>query len=305
MRAPSILVVGMAVAALSAPSAIPVPAFPSAIAEGGGSVWVLAGNRLVQIDPSTSRVVARIDVGVRVGSERTCDLAVAGGVVWTIGATGGAQSRVVRVDVRSGRLLGSTLLPSAACVAATPQGAWVTLSEARALVRLDRDGRLQRRVATDAYCDAIVAGHDALWAACPAETAGAPIGPHTGTILRITGRGQMTVVAHGVLPGALAAGPAGVFASGVGHDSGTTVRVDAPGPRFVSSGAVAVGRSTLWVADWRGPGVPGLVRERDARTGRVLRVFHAGISPVGITLGASAVWVTNYAQPGSVTRIAP
>jgi hypothetical protein len=181
----------------------------------------------------------------------------------------------------------------------------VTLPEARALVRLDRKGRVLQRVATAAYCDAIVAGHGAVWAACPAETAGAPIGLNTGTILRVTGRGKMTVVAHDVLPGALAAGPAGVFASGVGHDSGTTVRVDAPGARFLSSGAVAVGRGTLWVADWRGAGVPGLVRERDAHTGRVLRVLQAGISPFGITLSASAVWVSNYTQPGSVVRIVP
>lgn len=75
------------------------------------------------------------------------------------------------------------------------------------------------------------------------------MGPHTGTILRIGPRGQLAVVARDVLPGALAAGPAGVFASGVRHDSGTTVRIDAPGPRFPSSGNLAVGRTRLWVAD--------------------------------------------------------
>src|SRR5229473_1032979 len=104
MRALSIL--AAVVAVLPVQTAIPVPAFPSAIAVGGGSVWVLAGGRLVEINPHTRRVVARIDVGVRVGSERTCDLAVAGGLVWTVGAVNAGRSRLVRVDARTGRLLG-------------------------------------------------------------------------------------------------------------------------------------------------------------------------------------------------------
>jgi hypothetical protein len=303
MRALSVLLA--AVAVLPAYTSIPVAASPSAISVGGGSVWVLAGNRLVQINPHTSRVVARLDLGERVGSERTCDLAVAGGLVWTIGQVNAGHAQIVRVDARSGRLLGSRSLPSAACVAATPEGAWVTLPDARALVQLDRNGHVVRRVATRAYCDAIVAGHGAVWAACPEETAGAPIGLNTGTILRVSARGKLAVVAHDVLPGALAAGPAGVFASGVGHDSGTTVRVDSSGARFLSSGAIAVSRSALWVVDWRGPGLPGFVREHDARTGRVLHTFHAGTSPFGIALGAGAVWVTNYTDPGSVIRIVP
>jgi hypothetical protein len=303
MRVLAVLVA--AVAVLSSHASISVAAFPNAIAVGGGSVWVLAGNRLVQIDPRSRRVIARIDLGVRVGSERTCDLAIAGGLVWAVGDVSGARSRVVRGDASTGRRLGPTPVPAAACVAATARGAWVTLPEARALVQLDQNGVVRKRLPTQAYCDAIVAGHDAVWATCPEETAGAPIGRHTGTILRVTVRGTISVVAHDVLPGALAAGRAGVFASGVGHDSGTTVRVDRPGARFVSSGALAVGRSVLWVADWRGPGRPGFVRQRDARTGRILRTFPAGTSPVGIALGAGTVWVTNYTDPGSVIRIVP
>jgi hypothetical protein len=299
------LLIMTAVVAFAPGATIPVPASPSAIAVGGGSVWALAGSRLVEINPRTNRVTAPIDVGVRVGSERTCDLAVAGGLVWTIGTQNNSRSLVVRVDAATGRPLGSTSLPSAACVAATPTGAWVTLPDARALVQLNRRGRVLRRVPTDAYCDAIVAGHGALWTACPKETAGAPIGRHTGTILRITNQGKLTVAAHNVLAGALAAGPAGVFATGVNHDSGTTVRVDTPGARFLGSGAITVGEDSLWVVDWRGPGRPGYLRERDAHSGRLLRTFRAGISPIGVALGEGAVWVTDYTQPGSVTRVVP
>jgi hypothetical protein len=299
------LLIMTAVVAFAPGATIPVPASPSAIAVGGGSVWALAGSRLVEINPRTNRVTAPIDVGVRVGSERTCDLAVAGGLVWTIGTQNNSRSLVVRVDAATGRPLGSTSLPSAACVAATPTGAWVTLPDARALVQLNRRGRVLRRVPTDAYCDSIVAGHGALWTACPKETAGAPIGRHTGTILRITNQGKLTVAAHNVLAGALAAGPAGVFATGVNHDSGTTVRVDTPGARFLGSGAITVGEDSLWVVDWRGPGRPGYLRERDAHSGRLLRTFRAGISPIGVALGEGAVWVTDYTQPGSVTRVVP
>jgi hypothetical protein len=282
-----------------------VPAFPTAIAVGGVSVWVLAGNRLVRIDPTTRRVVGRIDAGVRLGSERTCDLAVAGEVVWALGTLTADRSRVIRIDARTGHILGSTPLPLAACVAATPRGAWVTLPEARAFVRLNRAGRALGQIAAHAYCDAIVAGHGAVWAACPAETAGAPVGRNTGTILRLSARDSSTVVARDVLAGALAAGPAGVYASGVGHDSGRTVRVDAPRARFRASGALAVGRSALWVVDWRGAGTRGFVRQIDAHTGRTLRRIPAGTSPLGIALGARVVWVTNYARPGRVTRIRP
>jgi hypothetical protein len=288
-----------------AEAAVRVPAFPSAVAVGGGSVWTLAEGRLVRIDPKTKRVVARIDLGVRVGSELTCDLAVGGGVVWTIGTLTATRSRVLRVDARTGRTLGSTLLPAAGCVAATGRTAWVTLPYQRALVQLDRRGRVLSRVATYAYCDRIVAGHGALWAACPQETAGAPVGRYTGTILRVTAQGALTAVAQHVLAGALAAGPAGVFASGVNHDSGTTVRVDRTGVHFLNSGAFAVDRSMLWSIDWRGPGALGFVRERDVRTGKILRTSRAAVSPLGIALGAGVVWVSDYAQPGAITRIAP
>ncbi len=268
-------------------------------------MWTLAGGRLVRINPRTLRVVARSDLGVRVGSELTCDLAVAGGVVWTIGSVNARRSWIVRIDARTGRRLGSTPVPLAACVAATVKGAWVTLPEARMIVRLDRDGRLMQRVSTDAYCDRIIAGHGAVWAACPAETARAPVGKHTGTIIRVSRRGALRVVARDLLSGSLAAGPAGVFASGVAHNSGTTVRVDARGPSFPSSGNLAVGKTTVWVADWRGPGSAGFAREVDVRTGRTIRLTAAGVSPVGIASAAGSLWLTNYTEPGSLTRIIP
>lgn len=284
---------------------VSVPALPTAVAAGGEFVWLLADGHLVRVDVARARVNARIDVGVRLGSERTCDLAVAGNVVWTLGAVNARRSRVFRVDARTGRVLGSTVVPAAACVAATTQGAWVTLPESRLILRLGRDGRVSQRLPTAAYCDRIVAGHGALWAACPAETAGAPVGRHTGTILRIGQNGTLTVVARDVLSGTLAAGPAGVFASGVAHDSGTTVRIDASGPRFPSSGNIAVGTSSVWVANWRGPGSAGFAREIDARTGKTIQLVPAGISPLGITIAAGSVWVTNNTQPGSLMRIIP
>jgi hypothetical protein len=292
-------------AAAPARTVVPVPAFPSAIAVGSGSVWTLAGGRLVRINPKTNRVVARIDLGVRVGSELSCDLAVAGGVVWTIGAMNATRSDVFRVDARTGRMLGSTQLPFATCVAAATRAAWVTLPNARALVELNPHGQVLERIPTYAYCDAIVAGQGAFWAGCPQETAGAPVGRYTGTVLRVTNQGKLSVVAHHLLPGALAAGPAGVFASGVNHDSGTTVRVDSKGVHFFSSGAVAVGRSELWTIDWRGPGVSGFVRERDVRTGKIVHTLRAGVSPLGIALGEGAIWISDYAQPGSISRIVP
>jgi hypothetical protein len=284
---------------------VSVPAFPTAVAAGGGSVWLLAGSRLVRVDPARNRVVSQIDVGVRLGSEQPCDLAVAGSVVWAVGSVNARRSRIVRVDARSDRVLGSTSVSAAACVAATLHGAWVTLPDARMIVRLNRDGRVLQRLPTAAYCDRIVAGHGAVWAACPAETAGAPVGKHTGTVLRISPRGALTVVARDVLSGALAAGPAGVFASGVAHNSGMTVRVDARGPSFPSSGNLAVGQSTVWIADWRGPGSSGFAREVDAHTGRTIRLTPAGISPLGIAVAAGSVWLTNYTQPGSLMRIIP
>jgi hypothetical protein len=284
---------------------VPVAAFPTAVTAGGGSVWLFAGGRLLRVDPVFNRVVSQIDVGVRLGSERPCDLAVAGSIVWVLGAVNASRSRVLRIDAHSGRVLGSTSVSAAACVAANLYGAWVTLPEARMILRINRDGRVLQRLPTAAYCDRIVAGHGALWAACPAETAGAPVGKHTGTILRIGARGAFTVVARNVLSGALAAGPAGVFASGVAHNSGMTVRVDARGPTFPSSGNLAVGRSTVWVADWRGPGSLGFAREVDVNAGRTIRLTPAGISPVGIAIAAGSLWLTNYTQPGSLTRITP
>jgi hypothetical protein len=284
---------------------VPVPAFPTAVTGGGGSVWLLAGGRLLRVDPVLNRVVSQIDVGVRLGSERPCDLAVAGSVVWALGSVNARRSRVVRIDAHTGRLLGATSVSAAACVAANLHGAWVTLPQARMIVRISRNGRVLQRLPTAAYCDRIVAGHGAVWAACPAETAAAPVGKRTGTILRIGARGAFKVVARNVLSGTLAAGLAGVFASGVAHNSAMTVRVDARGPSFPSSGNLAVGQSSVWVADWRGPGSAGFAREVNARTGRTIRLVPAGISPSGIAIAAGSLWLTNYTQPGSLNRITP
>ena len=127
---------------------IPVSAFPSVVTAVAGSVWLLAGGRLLRVDPTTDKVVSQIDAGVRLGSERTCDLAVADGIVWAIGSVNDRRSQVVRFDARGGRVIGSTAVPLAACVAAIARGAWVTLPEARMIVRLDRAGRVLQRVPT-------------------------------------------------------------------------------------------------------------------------------------------------------------
>lgn len=126
---------------------IAVPAFPSALAAGGGSLWVLAGGHLLRIDTALDRVISQIDVGVRLGSELTCDLTVAGKVVWAVGSVSALRSKVFRIDVRSGRVLGSTAVPAAACVAATAHGAWVPLPESRLVLRLGRNGRALERFA--------------------------------------------------------------------------------------------------------------------------------------------------------------
>ena len=49
----------------------------------------------------------RLTWGVRLGSERLCDLAGPGSIVWTIGSVNARRSRIVRVDACSGRVLGS------------------------------------------------------------------------------------------------------------------------------------------------------------------------------------------------------
>lgn len=272
---------------------IPVGEFPTAVAAGEGAVWVTAGFEVVRVDPSTSRVV-RIDPGVPVGSERTCDIGVGAGAVWAVGAWSGNRAALVRIDPVTNRARIVARLREAACVAAGPAGIWVTSPARGVVTRLDpKTGRVRARIRTDGFCDGVATRGRSVWIACQGDGL-LRVDPRTNRVVE--------VLRDIVSAGRVASGPAGLFADGatLDYSQRALVRLE-PSPRRVFLGRwgfLAVGRHAVWVSSGR------RLRRVDSGTGRLLaEPIRVGKHAFGMAVGFGAVWVATYQKDGTVVRI--
>jgi hypothetical protein len=80
----------------SGPAHVPVGQWTYGLAAGGGSLWAgsLTTGQVLRVDPTTGKVVQKVEAGVR-----TFNLAAAPGAVWAVGNT---SSTVARIDARTG-----------------------------------------------------------------------------------------------------------------------------------------------------------------------------------------------------------
>ena len=97
--------------------------FPTAIALGGSSVWVLNANtsNLTKIDPKLRAVVATIELGI---DRAPVDLAVGEGAVWTVDRGDGT---LARIDARTGEMRTISLGQDPVSVAVGSTRVWASV----------------------------------------------------------------------------------------------------------------------------------------------------------------------------------
>lgn len=223
---------------------------PSAVATGGGALWVLKNDdqAVVRVDPSTERIVARIPLGFV-----PFDMAATDSAVWV---TGYWSDQLVRIDPTSNQVVARLTVPDgAAGIAASDQAVWAASSIAGQVSRIDP--RTNQVVATIAltcpagcyvgsYPLAVVATPDAIWVRTVGDGLVVRIDPQTnGVVANIdvsdsVGRSGEDHLA--VLDGALWV--AGISLQRidpqVNHVTGT---VD------VNATSVTAGFGSLWITD--------------------------------------------------------
>jgi ABC-type transport system substrate-binding protein/DNA-binding SARP family transcriptional activator len=255
---------------------------PSAIASGGGSVW-LANAR----DGTVTRIehgkgqVTTIDVG----GEPT-SLAFGRGSLWV---TDGEGHFVEQVDPATNRVRNRFAVGNAPRgVAVTPDAVWVASPIEDRVDRIDLATGSTRTIPIAGRPDAIAAGAGGVWVATEEAGTVARIDPESGSVLG--------TVAVGNAPSALTIGDGSVWVAN--RADGTLSRID-PANDSVrdtvrvggSVVAVAAADGGIWVAD----GSDGVVARVDARTGQVTRRVPVRGSPAALVAADGSLWTATLA----------
>jgi DNA-binding beta-propeller fold protein YncE len=241
-----------------------VAGYPEAIAVDARSVFVatIQPGSIVRLSRATNR---RVGAPIEAGTSQPLRLAIGGHTLWVADE---GDDRVWRVDARTGRIEGSTVVSPDAwehiTLAADAAGAWVafsTSSSTSTLVRLGARGRIRvRRRVPRFQISALALGGGTLVA----------IGGTAGRLLRLDAR----------------TGVPTARAVGVGRDPI----------------ALALGSGTVWVSSLD---QPRALRELDLRTGRVLvgpvRAPGRAGRADDLALAGGVLWATN--AYGIVSRI--
>jgi DNA-binding beta-propeller fold protein YncE len=269
---------------------------PRDLTVAGGSVWVISVTR---------RHVTRIHAG---SGRRTGRQPLVGRGAWSIARDGRAlwvamrpQSRILRVDARSGRVVRGVTTPIRPYrVAAGPSGLWVVCRAGDTtgedvILHYDRDGRvLREQLSVPAGVRAITLGHGRVWLALEREP----------RIARIVPGGK--VERHAVLTG-----PARALTFGAGHlwasvtDGDEIARVDPRTGLVLTTSAgqrpaqLAVAAHRVFVASNTDHTVVMLDPATNRPTGRPLEVPP---NPYAVAEGAGHVWVTGVGE-NTLTRL--
>jgi hypothetical protein len=144
-----------------------------AVAADRGAVWtaILGPAKLVEVDPGSNQIVARIPVGTMEGAGSTagpgsCNIAVSGQNVWvpTTGEGESVSSGTWHVDALRGRVSGVTHTGGNPCTVSLGHGkVWVTNPSKYEVDEISPSNRLLRRVALDSSPSAIAAAPEHVW----------------------------------------------------------------------------------------------------------------------------------------------
>lgn len=285
---------------------IPVGRSPNAVAAGFDSIWVLRdGRRIVRIDQTSGRVVARVGVGERVGGVRPCGITTGAGGVWATTTNG----NLARANPDTNRLAGLIEIGDAACVATGAGAVWVTSPTRGILSRVDPETNdVAAEISVGSFPQGVATGAGSVWVASSDPPAGA-----NGSVSRIAPESNevMATIPVASLPEYLVAAAGSVWVTG---NDGTVRRIDpetneltVPPVRVAAGGrtTLAVGGGWIWATTIQGAGSPGAVVRVDPKTRQVGdTTVTVGESPLGMAFAGGALWVANY-NDGTVTRLRP
>jgi peptide/nickel transport system substrate-binding protein len=250
---------------------------PTALATGGGSVWVANGH-----DGTVSRIDAEHNATVIPVVDEPAGLAFAAGALWV---TSRRSRYVLQVSPATNRVAGRVAVGNGSNgIAAGSGSVWVASEIDRTVSRIDpARGKVSRVVHLGASPTAVTAGGDAVWVTSE----------EAGTVFRIDPRtGAVTATRQvGNAPVAIATGEGAVWV--VNRQDATVWRID-PATNAVTDSvrvgsepsAVAVGDGAVWVAN----GGAGTVSRIDPATLQVTKTIAVGSRPVALGVDGGSLW---------------
>ncbi|MDA0169449.1 ABC transporter substrate-binding protein [Solirubrobacter taibaiensis] len=258
---------------------------PSALAIGGGSVWVAnAGDGTVsRIEPGRDQIV--IPIG-----ERPADLAFAAGSLW-VSDRGGTVSQISPAMNRVVRKIAAGNAPRS--IVAGFGSLWVASEADRTVARIDLTrGRVTQRIELGASPTALAAGADAVWVTSEEGATVFRIEPRSGDVV------GTIAVGNGPVDVAVADGAAWI----ANRQDATVSRVDPAAdavtdivkvPRDPS--AIAASEGAVWVAN----ATEGTVSRIDPVTRRTAETIAVRSSPSAIAVVDGKVWMAALAAPAT------
>jgi YVTN family beta-propeller protein len=218
---------------------------PDAIAVGGGSVWVLNGSTISELDPATASHVG--EVLLEDGGEL---IAFGSGALWVADPLSGV---LARINPRSGSTVATLDLADQIGLleqlAAGEGAVWVSTSNVLAgdfgLLQIDpRTNREPGRIRLRGGAAGVAAGEGAVWVANTLRGTVSQIDPSTNRLLRTLPVGDGPI--------GVAAGEGAVWVTN--HREGTVTRIDPASGRVVATievgpnpDHVAAGEGGVWV----------------------------------------------------------
>jgi len=278
---------------------IPVGARPSAIAAGGGSVWVAntKDRTVTRIDAVRGEAageaieVGRLPSGVAVGKRNT----------WVANL---GDDTVSRLSSGTGEVIGGPIAVGKAPydVAVGFESVWSADFGSNAISRINADQDTERGnpIAVGDGPTDVAVGEGAVWVS----------DSNAGTLTRInpeTDKAVGTPIPVGATPESVAAGEGLVWTTNLREDTVTVVdpatnSVDGePIPVGERPDDVAVGFGSVWVANQDADTVSRIDPETRAVAGDPIPV---GDGPSALAIGDEAVWVANLVSE-TVSRIEP
>jgi hypothetical protein len=244
--------------------------------------------------PAASPIVARISLPGRVQLppwDGVSGIAVGPDAVWA------ARCELFRVDPRSNQVVGTVVgtgQSAATCLRGVTVGAGMVWGVAPGvgLVRVDpATDRVADRVPISAVGASVAVTAAGVWAVCCPGEPGEPPDPLTvdGTLIRVDPATDRVVqrIHLGSQPTAVAAGPSGVWVTGVGRlwrvdpVTGRVVATTRVAEDLQAGGRVVVDRSAVWVAASAG----GVLLRVDPRTSRVVARLVGGCGGGVVVVG--------------------
>ncbi len=268
---------------------------PNSLTVAYGSVWVEThrSNTLYRIDPSTNRVIARIDVGDHDGA-----IGVAFGRLWL--TPGGQSTQAVAVDPKTNQVVGS--FQGTCCMMAFAGGSVWAPVDTGSPGRIARfDPKTYKPIKTIKVGSSplfVLYAHGAIWVVNDGDGTVSRIEPATNKVVTTfsagvpNAGGNWPVYAFGSLW--LHAGSTSHALFKINPRTNSVQKLRVPGEQTLSQRQdinIAVGAGSLWVRT-----ADDVVSRIDPGTGAVTGAYPADrLSGGGLeAIGFGSLWVTNF-----------